>query len=61
MLLIHYFVQLFELVVEADDVSDEQKARICKSLAIADKVMLYKVYFIIFFKFVSIISLCSTA
>ncbi|KAF2296695.1 hypothetical protein GH714_001302 [Hevea brasiliensis] len=32
-------VQLFELVVEADDVSDEQKARICKSLAAADKCL----------------------
>uniref|UniRef100_A0A2P2JDL1 Replication factor C / DNA polymerase III gamma-tau subunit n=1 Tax=Rhizophora mucronata TaxID=61149 RepID=A0A2P2JDL1_RHIMU len=31
--------QLFELVVEADDVSDEQKARICKSLGEADKVI----------------------
>ncbi|XP_040999107.1 replication factor C subunit 2 isoform X2 [Juglans microcarpa x Juglans regia] len=29
--------QLLELVVEADDVSDEQKARICKKLAEADK------------------------
>ncbi|KAG6671826.1 hypothetical protein I3842_16G024100 [Carya illinoinensis] len=30
--------QLLEVVVEADDVSDEQKARICKKLAEADKV-----------------------
>ncbi|XP_048332300.2 replication factor C subunit 2 isoform X2 [Ziziphus jujuba] len=29
--------QLFEMIVEADDVSDEQKARICKKLAEADK------------------------
>ncbi|XP_039033263.1 replication factor C subunit 4-like [Hibiscus syriacus] len=29
--------QLFNVVVEADDVPDEQKARICKSLAEADK------------------------
>ncbi|MBA0597376.1 hypothetical protein Gorai_007183 [Gossypium raimondii] len=29
--------QLFDVVVEADDVPDEQKARICKSLAEADK------------------------
>ncbi|CAK7346935.1 unnamed protein product [Dovyalis caffra] len=29
--------QLFEVVVEADDISDEQKACICKSLATADK------------------------
>ncbi|KDP32826.1 hypothetical protein JCGZ_12118 [Jatropha curcas] len=32
-------VQLFDLVVEADDISDEQKARICKSLAAADKCL----------------------
>lgn len=38
MILIHYFFQLFEVVVKADDISDEQKARICKSLATADKV-----------------------
>ncbi|KAF5444734.1 hypothetical protein F2P56_033842 [Juglans regia] len=31
--------QLLELVVEADDVSDEQKARICKKLAEADKCL----------------------
>lgn len=31
--------QLFEVVVEADDISDEQKARICKSLAEADKCL----------------------
>lgn len=29
--------QLFDLVAEADDISDEQKARICKKLAEADK------------------------
>ncbi|XWS21665.1 hypothetical protein CRYUN_Cryun30bG0074000 [Craigia yunnanensis] len=29
--------QLFDVVVEADDIQDEQKARICKSLAEADK------------------------
>lgn len=29
--------QLFDIVVEADDISDEQKARICKKLAEADK------------------------
>ncbi|WRX31244.1 ATPase [Theobroma cacao] len=29
--------QLFDVVVEADDIPDEQKARICKSLAEADK------------------------
>ncbi|MBA0567851.1 hypothetical protein Golob_005385 [Gossypium lobatum] len=29
--------QLFDVVVEADDVPDEQKARICKNLAEADK------------------------
>uniref|UniRef100_A0A6M2EQW4 AAA+ ATPase domain-containing protein n=1 Tax=Populus davidiana TaxID=266767 RepID=A0A6M2EQW4_9ROSI len=31
--------QLFEVVVEEDDISDEQKARICKSLAMADKCL----------------------
>ncbi|KAL3504243.1 hypothetical protein ACH5RR_034084 [Cinchona calisaya] len=31
--------QLFDIVVEADDVSDEQKARICKKLAEADKCL----------------------
>ncbi|KAG6624412.1 replication factor C subunit 2-like [Carya illinoinensis] len=31
--------QLLEVVVEADDVSDEQKARICKKLAEADKCL----------------------
>ncbi|EOY16370.1 ATPase family associated with various cellular activities (AAA) [Theobroma cacao] len=31
--------QLFDVVVEADDIPDEQKARICKSLAEADKWM----------------------
>ncbi|XP_048332299.2 replication factor C subunit 2 isoform X1 [Ziziphus jujuba] len=31
--------QLFEMIVEADDVSDEQKARICKKLAEADKCL----------------------
>ncbi|XP_027149062.1 replication factor C subunit 2 isoform X2 [Coffea eugenioides] len=30
--------QLFDLVVEADDISDEQKARICKKLGEADKM-----------------------
>ncbi|GKU98478.1 hypothetical protein SLEP1_g11482 [Rubroshorea leprosula] len=31
--------QLFDVVVEADDISDEQKARICKNLAEADKCL----------------------
>ncbi|XP_011003421.1 PREDICTED: replication factor C subunit 2 [Populus euphratica] len=31
--------QLFEVVVGVDDISDEQKARICKSLATADKCL----------------------
>ncbi|KAJ6352704.1 hypothetical protein OIU76_001852 [Salix suchowensis] len=31
--------QLFEKVVAVDDISDEQKARICKSLSIADKCL----------------------
>lgn len=31
--------QLFDLVAEADDVSDEQKARICQKLAEADKCL----------------------
>lgn len=30
--------QLFELIVSSDDISDVQKARICKKLAEADKV-----------------------
>ena len=33
-----FFTQLFEVVVIADDISDEQKAKICKKLAEADKV-----------------------
>ena len=32
------YFQLFEMVVEAADVSDEQKSRICKKLGEADKV-----------------------
>ncbi|KAJ8450308.1 hypothetical protein Cgig2_004765 [Carnegiea gigantea] len=31
--------QLFDLIVEADDISDEQKARICKKLGEADKCL----------------------
>uniref|UniRef100_A0A6N2LW72 AAA+ ATPase domain-containing protein n=1 Tax=Salix viminalis TaxID=40686 RepID=A0A6N2LW72_SALVM len=31
--------QLFEMVVAVDDISDEQKARICKSLSTADKCL----------------------
>jgi replication factor C subunit 2/4 len=31
------FSQLFDVVIEADDMEDEQKARICKSLGEADK------------------------
>ncbi|KAH7567927.1 hypothetical protein JRO89_XS07G0191200 [Xanthoceras sorbifolium] len=31
--------QLFDVVVEAEDISDEQKARICKCLAEADKCL----------------------
>ena len=38
------FFQLFDVVVEAD-ISDEQKARICKRLAEADKVTLQNNYF----------------
>ena len=34
-------LQLFDLIVEADDISDEQKARICKKLGEADKVNPY--------------------
>ncbi|XP_010269005.1 PREDICTED: replication factor C subunit 2 isoform X1 [Nelumbo nucifera] len=33
------FCQLFEVIVEANDISDEQKARICKRLAEADKCL----------------------
>lgn len=32
------FVQIFEVVVEDNDLQDEQKAKICKKLAEADKV-----------------------
>lgn len=32
--------QLFDVIVEADDLSDEQKARICRKLGEADKVTL---------------------
>lgn len=31
--------QVLEVIVEADDISDEQKARICKKLAAADKCL----------------------
>ncbi|GAB4859099.1 hypothetical protein Ancab_010564 [Ancistrocladus abbreviatus] len=31
--------QLFDVIVEANDISDEQKARICKKLGVADKVL----------------------
>lgn len=34
-------MQLFDLIVEAEDISDEQKARICKKLGEADKVIPY--------------------
>jgi replication factor C subunit 2/4 len=37
---IECFFQILEVIVEADDISDEQKARICKKLAEADKVIL---------------------
>ncbi|KAF3615082.1 Replication factor C subunit 4 [Capsicum annuum] len=33
--------QLYDIVVDADDISDEQKARICKKFAEADKVILF--------------------
>ncbi|XP_054789056.1 replication factor C subunit 2-like isoform X2 [Prosopis cineraria] len=33
------YLQLFEAIVEADDISDEQKARISKKLAEADKLL----------------------
>nr|TKS18616.1 hypothetical protein D5086_0000002850 [Populus alba] len=36
----HILAQLFEVVVEADDVSDERKACMCKSLATADKCLI---------------------
>ncbi|KAE8100688.1 hypothetical protein FH972_018559 [Carpinus fangiana] len=32
--------QILEVIVEADDISDEQKARICKKLAEADKCLI---------------------
>ncbi|XP_075482769.1 replication factor C subunit 2 isoform X2 [Primulina tabacum] len=31
--------QLYDVIVEADDISDEQKARICKKFAVADKCL----------------------
>ncbi|XP_058097451.1 replication factor C subunit 4 isoform X2 [Magnolia sinica] len=34
------FSQLFDVIVEAEDISDEQKARICKRLAEADKCLI---------------------
>ncbi|KAL5982757.1 hypothetical protein ACLOJK_016833 [Asimina triloba] len=34
------FSQLFDLIVEAEDIPDEQKARICKRLAEADKCLI---------------------
>lgn len=33
------------MVVEADDIADEQKARICKKLGETDKVGFFKIYF----------------
>lgn len=33
------FSQLFDIIVEADDLSDEQKARICRKLGEADKCL----------------------
>ena len=35
--LVLFFSQLFVVVVVADDISDEQRAKICKKLAEADK------------------------
>ena len=32
-------IQLLEAIIEADDLSDEQKARICKKLGEVDKVL----------------------
>eukprot|EP00258_Populus_trichocarpa_P034495 XP_024450514.1 replication factor C subunit 2 isoform X3 [Populus trichocarpa] len=37
--------QLFEVVVEADDLSNERKACMCKSLATADKVTISEAHF----------------
>ncbi|XP_044510339.1 replication factor C subunit 2 [Mangifera indica] len=34
-----FLSQLFEVIVEAEDISDEQKARICKRMAEADKCL----------------------
>lgn len=35
-----FVLQLFEMIVESEDISDEKKARICKRLGEADKVSL---------------------
>ncbi|XP_073281476.1 replication factor C subunit 2 isoform X2 [Primulina huaijiensis] len=35
----HMLSQLYDVIVEADDISDEQKARICKKFAVADKCL----------------------
>ncbi|CAN1176087.1 Replication factor C subunit 2 [Linum perenne] len=32
--------QLFDIIVEADDITDEQKARVCKSMGSADKCLI---------------------
>lgn len=39
------------MVVEADNISDEQKARICKKLGEADKVAVFQGFWIIEFEF----------
>ncbi|CAN1234457.1 Replication factor C subunit 4 [Linum perenne] len=34
------YLQLFDIIVEADDITDEQKARVCKSMGSADKCLI---------------------
>ncbi|KAK4713996.1 hypothetical protein R3W88_019903 [Solanum pinnatisectum] len=34
-----YFFQLYDIVVDADNICDEQKARVCKKFAEADKCL----------------------
>lgn len=42
------YFQLYDTVVESEDISDEQKARICKKFAEADKVKMLVLMFLTF-------------
>lgn len=44
-------LQLFDMVVESEDVSDEQKARICKKFGEADKVLIISNFYSCIFRF----------